>query len=254
MKKLEGKVAVVTGAARGIGRAISLALAHEGARVLVSDVLGDEGQQLVEDLCRDTGADAHFVRADVSDAAQVEALVSQAVEIYGHLDLACNNAGIEGPTRNLVELEEADWHRVLGVNLTGVWLCMKYQIRQFLAQGSGGRVVNIASIMGQVAAPNIASYTASKHGVLGLTKTAALEFAQQGIRVNAICPGGVHTTIIDRAATLNPDIVAGLQAATPMGHLGQPGDIATTAVWLLSEDSAFVTGQAITVDGGYTCR
>lgn len=253
MPKLADKVAIVTGAARGLGREMALTLADNGARVIVSDVIEDEGQEVAA-ACRERGVEAVFKVADVSREDQVEALVKAAVENFGCLDLACNNAGIEGPICNTADLEMEDWQRVLGINLTGVWLCMKYEIRQFQAQGGGGAIVNTASIMGHIANPGIPAYNAAKHGVLGLTKTAALEYAKENIRVNAVCPGGIRTTIIERTEQSHPENIAGLIAATPMGRLGQPADIARAALWLLSDDAAYVTGQSMIVDGGYTCQ
>jgi NAD(P)-dependent dehydrogenase (short-subunit alcohol dehydrogenase family) len=249
-EQLQGKVVLVTGASSGIGRASALACAREGARVVVADVAVDGGEATAH-MIKEAGGSAHFVAADVSQAGEVERLVQGIVAACGRLDCAHNNAGIVrgGSTH---ELSEEDWHAILAVNLTGVWLCMKYEIAQMLRQG-GGTIVNTASAAGLVGLPRHGAYVASKHGVLGLTKTAALEYAQQGIRVNAVCPGYIRTPMTS-GATPNPDVEAAMVAAEPIGRMGTPEEVAQAVVWLCSDASSFVTGTGLSVDGGYVAQ
>ena len=251
---VEGKVALVTGGASGIGRATALTFAREGAKVVIADMNEDGGQQTVH-LITEKGGEAIFVRTDVSKAVEVQALISQAVATYGQLDCAHNNAGIGSrPRAPLHECPEETWDRVLAINLTGVWLCMKYEILQMLTQGSG-TIVNTASIMGLVGSwSGTAAYNASKHGVVGLTKTAALEYATAGIRVNAVCPGYIQTPLIEEALTSNPALEAQIVTRHPVGRMGQPEEIAEAVVWLCSDAASFVTGHTMTVDGGYVAQ
>ena len=201
-------------------------------------------------LIRQSGGEAVFIEADISRAEAVEALIQQTVEHFGRLDCACNNAGIESETIPIVECSEENWDRTLNINLKGVWLCLKYEIAQMLKQGSGS-IVNIASTMGLVAFKSIAPYVASKHGVIGLTKTAALEYATSGIRVNAVCPGNTHTPIIDRVMAERPEIIETLIQSTPVGRLAKPKEIADAVIWLSSDAASYVTGLSMVVDDGY---
>jgi NAD(P)-dependent dehydrogenase (short-subunit alcohol dehydrogenase family) len=212
----------------------------------------DGGQQTVH-LITEQGGEAIFVRTDVSQAVEVQALISKAVETYGRLDCAHNNAGIAGGVRaRTAEYPEDRWHQVIAVNLTGVWLCMKYEIPQMLHQG-GGTIVNTASAAGLVGSRGTSAYVASKHGVVGLTKTAALEYAQQGIRVNCVCPGAIQTPMTDRAWS-DPARRARVIASEPVGRIGNPEEIAEAVVWLCSDAASFVTGHAMSVDGGYVAQ
>ncbi len=249
---LEGKVAVVTGAASGIGRATAMAFAKSGARVVVADVQTDGGEETADRICK-LGCEATFIHADVSHPQNVDALLRRTVERYGQLDCACNNAGIEGAQAPTDACSEENWDRVLTINLKGLWLCMKYELPLLLAQG-GGAIVNIASIAGLVGFTNLPAYCASKGGVVQLTRTAALEYAQRGIRVNAVCPGGIRTPMLDRLFHEQPEMEAGLTAAHPMGRLGKPAEIAEAVLWLCSDAASFVTGQALAVDGGYVAQ
>src|SRR5438093_11533139 len=251
--RLDGKIALVTGGSSGIGRASALAFAREGAKVVVADVTAEGGQETVR-LIKEAGGEARFLKVDVARAAEVETLITQTVAAYGRLDCAYNNAGIEGAFVSTTEYPEADWDRVLAINLKGVWLCMKYEITQMLQQG-GGAIVNTASIMGLVGSwSRSGAYNASKHGVVGLTKTAALEYATSGIRVNAVCPGYIHTPLIEEALTSNPALEAQIVARHPVGRMGKPEEIAEAVVWLCSDAASFVTGHTMTVDGGYVAQ
>ena len=252
--RLAGRVALVTGGASGIGRATALTFAREGAKLVIADMNGDGRSQTVH-IITENGGEATFVQVDVANATEVEAMISATVKTYGRLDCAHNNAGIGSrPRAPLHECSEETWDRVLSINLKGVWLCMKYEILQMLKQGSGA-IVNTASIMGLVGSwSGTVAYNASKHGVVGLTKTAALEYATAGIRVNAVCPGYIHTPLIEAALTSNPALEAQIVARHPVGRMGKPEEIAEAVVWLCSDAASFVTGHTMTVDGGYVAQ
>lgn len=252
MIALKNRVALVTGAGSGIGRATALAFARAGARVVASDIATtglDETIQLIEE-------DHHKaigVRADVSKDADMRRVVEEAMGMFGRLDFAHNNAGIEGATAPLVSYPEDVFDKVLSVNLKGVWLGMKHEIPRILESG-GGAIVNTASIAGLVGFPNAIAYTAAKHGVVGLTRAAALEYGKQGIRVNAVCPGVIATPMIDRATASDPRMLDALKAGHPIGRLGRPEEIANAVVWLCSSEASFVTGHALTIDGGWVAQ
>lgn len=250
---LVDKVALVTGAGSGIGRATALAFSREGAKVVVADVTVEGGEETVS-LVKKAGGEAIFVKTDVSKVAEVEALVNKTVSTYGRLDCAHNNAGIGGRMVPIIEDTEQNWDRVIAINLTGVWYCLKYEIPQMLKQG-GGAIVNTASVAGLAGARRGGTYVASKHGVVGLTKTAALEYAKAGIRVNAVCPGPIDTPLfrggVDKPL---PRFAEKMLQAQPGGRLGQPEEIAESVVWLCSDAASFVTGHAMTVDGGYMAQ
>jgi len=248
MPEFHGKVAIVTGAGSGIGRAAAQAFARTGANVIVADVHGHDGAETAR-LITDAGGNAVFVKVDVSRAAEVEAMASTAVRTWGRLDYAYNNAGIAEPRIPLTDLSEEVWDQTIDINLKGVWLCMKYEIPQMLRHGRGA-IVNMSSAVGLVAARQQAAYVASKHGVVGLTKAAALEYAHAGIRVNAICPGAIRTPALDRFITDNPQIEARLVGRYPIGRLGTPEEVAAAAVWLCSDAAAFITGHTLVMDGG----
>jgi len=254
--RLDKKVALVTGGGSGIGRASALAFAREGAKIIIADVNITGGEETVQ-LIHAAGGAAIFVRADVSKAAEVAALVKKGVETYSRLDCALNNAGIQGEIQQTAECSEENWDRIIATNLTGVWLCMKHEIPYMLKQG-GGAIVNIDSNFGLVWSRGMPPYTASKHGVVRLTKTAALEYAKSGIRVNAVCPGPTQTPLVDRILSQQPQIanqiVEAIKAREPMGRMGQPEEIAEAVVWLCSEAASFVTGIALAVDGGFVAQ
>ena len=250
---LEGKVALVTGAGSGIGRAASIALASEGAKVVVADVVTGGGEETAA-MVRDSGGDALFVRTDVTSAAQVEAMVARTVDTYGRLDCAFNNAGVQleiarGSTTMSADCTEEVYDRTLAVNLKGVWLCMKYEIPRMLETG-GGSIVNTSSAAGLVGIEGQAVYVASKHGVIGLTKSAALEYASSGVRINAMCPGSTRTPMIDDITGKDPHMESRVAASQPMRRMGTPEEIAAAVVWLCSGAASFVTGHAMSVDGG----
>ena len=251
---LENKTALVTGAGSGIGRATSLALAREGARVVVSDI-NAEGAEATLSIIKERGGEGVFVHADVSKAADVEALVTGVIQTYGRLDCAYNNAGVEGYMEGrLHEYPEDIWDRLIDINLKGVWLCLKYEIPRMLEQG-GGAIVNTASAAGLVGSRRLAAYVASKHGVVGLTKAAALEYARDGIRVNAVCPGIIDTPMMDRLiAGRQDDYEATIPTRQPVGRLGTPEEIAEAVAWLCSDAASLVTGIAMSVDGGFTAQ
>jgi NAD(P)-dependent dehydrogenase (short-subunit alcohol dehydrogenase family) len=251
--RVEGKVALVTGGASGIGRATALTFAREGAKLVVADMNEEGGQQTVH-MITEKGGEAIFVRTDVSKAVEVQALISKAVETYGRLDCAHNNAGISGtPFMRLVDYEEEEWDRIMTINLKGVWWCLKYEIPQMVQQG-GGAIVNTASAAGLVGSAAFPLYDASKHGVVGLTKSAALQYAKVGIRVNAVCPGVIQTPMVASCVQVNPQFDHRAIASTPLGRLGQPEEVAETVVWLCSDAASFVTGHTMTVDGGYVAQ
>lgn len=248
---LKNKVALVTGASSGIGRAVALIWAREGARVVVSDIDVQAGEETAA-LVRSQGGEALFVAADVGKPEDSKALVARAVEHFGRLDVACNNAGIAGPAALIADYPLDGWAQVININLSGVFYGMQHQIAAMLKTG-GGSIVNMASILGAVGFATAAAYTAAKHGVLGLTQVAALEYSAQGVRVNAVGPGFIHTPMIN-ALEQDPGVNAMLVAAHPIGRLGRAEEVAELVAWLSSDRASFVTGAYYPVDGGYLTR
>jgi NAD(P)-dependent dehydrogenase (short-subunit alcohol dehydrogenase family) len=245
----QNKVALVTGASFGIGRATAIAFAKHGAKVIVADIVEDD--ETVKQITAH-GGEATFIKCNVAEAGEVKSLLSETIRIYGRLDFAFNNAGTEGVAASTHECLEENWDKTIAVNLTGVWLCMKYQLPHLLKQG--GAIVNCASIAGLVGFPNLPAYTASKHAVIGLTKTAALEYARKNIRINAVCPGVIKTPMIDRFTGNNKEAEKQFESMEPIGRLGQPEEVAAAVLWLCSRESSFVTGQALAVDGGWVAQ
>ncbi len=249
---VEGKVALVTGAASGIGNATAHALAREGARVVVADIDVAGGEKTAAAIA-ESGGRAHFVRADVTRESEVEALIAAAVEVFGRLDCAVNNAGITPTPSSLHDIALEDWIRTLTINLTGIFLCLKYELPVMQKQASGA-IVNMASGAGVVATPGLAHYCASKHGILGLTKTAAMENIKAGIRVNALCPGAVDTPMLRASIGNDPNLEKLVLSSLPAGRLGKSEELAEAAVWLCSERASFVNGESMLVDGGSVAR
>jgi NAD(P)-dependent dehydrogenase (short-subunit alcohol dehydrogenase family) len=246
---LEGKVGLVTGGTSGIGRDTAVLFAKSGVKVVVAGRREREGQETVE-LVRGAGSDGLFVQADVSKAPEVDALILRTVERFGRLDVAFNNAGIEGAWVPIIRQSEEDWDRTINVNLKGTWLCLKYEIQQMLKQGSGGAIVNMASITGLVGSAGAAAYSASKHGVIGLTKSAALENARARIRINAVCPAAVETPMSARLFGV-PAVHKYVLSCHPIGRFGKPTEIAEAVVWMCSDRASFMTGQSLVLDGGF---
>lgn len=245
-----GRVALVTGGAAGIGRATALAFAAEGVQVMVADLDAQAGERTVS-LIREQGGEAEFIRCDVTRSAEVQAMVQATVQRFGRLDYAFNNAGIEIEKGRLAEGEESEFDAIMGVNVKGVWLCMKHQLPVMLAQG-GGAIVNTASVAGLGAAPKMSIYAASKHAVIGLTKSAAIEYAKKGVRVNAVCPAVIDTDMFRRAYEADPRKAEFAAAMHPVGRIGKVEEIAAAVLYLCSDGAAFTTGHALAVDGGAT--
>lgn len=254
MDSFDGKVALVTGAGSGIGRAAALGFARMGARVAVGDINSPGGRETVRQI-ESAGGEARFLKADVTDEPQVEALVSGCVEAFGRLDYAHNNAGIGEGMAALHDTSRQSFERVLAVNVVGVWLCLKYEARVMLGQGSGA-IVNTASLAGLIGFPNYVAYSTSKHAVIGITRTAALEYAQAGIRVNAVCPSFIDTPMVESlVAAGGPRMsLERLAHMQPMGRIGTVDEVAEAVVWLCSDSAAFITGVALPIDGGTTAR
>ncbi len=254
----EGKVALVTGGGSGIGRASALAFARNGARVVVADVSSEGGQQ-TEQMIKKAGGDAFFIKTDVSKSSDVAAMINKTIEKYGRLDYAHNNAGIliRGDKADTVNCSEEDWDRVIDINLKGVWLCMKYEIPHMLKLGKGA-IVNTSSIAGLVALAQSLAYNASKHGVIGLTRAAALEYAKGGVRVNAVCPGFINTPMLGQSVDVNEAEVKALaeflKRDMPLGRRGNPEEVAEAVIWLCSDAASFITGHALAVDGGWVAH
>jgi NAD(P)-dependent dehydrogenase (short-subunit alcohol dehydrogenase family) len=253
-KDFSGKVALVTGGAGGMGRAVAVAFAGAGARVVVADIATEGGRETAE-IVIGAGGEVRFIATDVSDNASVEALVRGTVEAFGALHCAVNAAAIELEQARLADVDEETFDRIIAVNLKSIFLCMKHEIHQMLAQGGGGAIVNIASTNSYRPQPHQSAYTASKHGVLGMTKNAAIDYAPDGIRINAICPGAIDTPMLRAAMERrgrDPQEVAGRLSL--FGRFGDPVEIANAALWLCSDDSSFTVGHALAVDGGYLAR
>jgi NAD(P)-dependent dehydrogenase (short-subunit alcohol dehydrogenase family) len=249
---LDGKIALITGAGSGIGRATSTIFAREGARLVLADVVDPGGQETLR-MVKELGADAIFVKTEVAKSSDVDAVVAKAVNTFGRLDCAFNNAGIAGAGRLTHEYSEEQWNRVISINLTGVWLCMKAEIIQMLKQGTGS-IVNTSSIMGLTGAIRVPAYTAAKHGVAGLTKAAALEYGRHGIRINAVCPAPIYTPLLASTFENRPDVEERYARSEPLKRIGQPEEVGEAVAWLCSDRASYVTGLPMPVDGGYMAQ
>jgi NAD(P)-dependent dehydrogenase (short-subunit alcohol dehydrogenase family) len=251
MSEFDGKVALVTGASSGIGRSTAILYAKYGAHVVVSDVDAHGGEETVEMINQAEGK-AIFVRTDVSKFDECQSLVQQTMDRFGRLDFACNNAGIGGESNPVAEMSEEAWNRVISINLSGVFYCMHHEIKAMLQNG-GGSIVNMSSILGQVGFAGSSAYVSTKHGILGLTRTAALEYSKAGVRVNAVGPAFIVTPMI-QGITADPNVEKMLVAAHPIGRLGQPEEVAELVIWLSSDKASFVSGGYYPVDGGYLAQ
>jgi len=249
---MEGKVVIITGAASGIGRATAQIFAREGARVIIADV-NEKGGEETLGMINKLGHQGMFVKTDMTVETDVKVLIDRAINAHGRLDAAFNNAGIEGFQASSAEMPTNEFDKIINVNLKGVYLCMKYEIQAMLKTG-GGAIVNTASVAGLVGFPGLGAYVASKHGVIGLTKTAALEYAKAGIRVNCVCPGVIDTPMVQRLGGSDPALLAAITASEPVGRLGKPSEIGEAAVWLCSDRASFVTGHSMAVDGGLVAQ
>lgn len=249
-RRYAGKVAFVTGAANGIGRATALAFAREGARVALADI-SERGNQETAEMLRSLGGETLAVKCDVTRTEDVRAALAKTIEAFGRLDAAFNNAGVEQPVAKAADITEEEWDRILQVNLRSVFVCMKYEVELMLRHG-GGAIVNTSSGAGIIAVRGQAAYTAAKHAVVGLTKVAALDYAQSNVRINAICPGIIQTPMMDRFSGGTPEGRARVIAQEPIGRMGKPEEIAAAALWLCSDEAAFVVGHAMVIDGGQT--
>lgn len=249
-KIFEGKVAIVTGGSFGIGRATAVAFARQGANVVVADLIEDNENETIK-LIESTGSKTLFVKCDVSNSNEVSNLVEKTIARFGKIDFAFNNAGIEGLSAITHECTESNWDNTININLKGIWLCMKNEIPAML-KNNKGIIINCASVAGLVGFPGSPAYVASKHAVVGLTKTAALEYAKQGIRVNAVCPGVIHTAMIDRLTGKDKEVEKQFTNMEPVGRMGNPEEVAEAVIWLCSDAASFITGVALPVDGGFT--
>lgn len=246
---LKGKVVLVTGASSGIGRATALAFAKKGAKVVIAARRVKDSEETIQKI-KEAGGEGTFFKADVSLKSDVENLIQKAVEKYGRIDCAFNNAGTSGERAPLADGSEENWDMVINISLKGIWLCMKYEIQQMQKQG-GGVIVNMSSDQGLVAVPGLAPYIAAKHGIIGLTKSAALEYSKAGIRANVICPGLIMTEKLEKAMEAKGAEVLGPIALIPMGRIGKSEEVADAVLWLCSDASSYVTGHSLVIDGGY---
>lgn len=246
----KNKVIIVTGGSFGIGKATAIAFAKQGAKIVIADWA--ENPETIA-FIKDLGNDVIFIKCDVSRSDEVKSMVEKTIATFGRLDYAFNNAGIEGNTALTPDCTEDNWDKTIAINLKGVWLCMKYEIPEMLKQGKGV-IINCSSVAGLVGFEGLPAYVASKHGVVGLTKTAALECAKHGIRINAVCPGVIQTPMIDRLTGKKKEAIEQYTALEPLGRFGQPEEIANAVLWLCSDEASFVTGHGMAVDGGFVAK
>lgn len=252
MMNFSGKVVIVTGGTSGIGRATAIAYAQQGAKVVITSRRVREGEETVKTI-KDAGGEAFFIPTDIVQESDVKAMVDKTIEVFGHLDIAFNNAGSYGENPSLSDQLDSEYERIMDVNVKGVWLSMKYEIAQMLSQGSGA-IVNTSSILGMVAMPSVPLYTASKYAVEGLTKAAALQYAKSGIRINAVGPGAIETAMFEKATDGQDEAKAYMAGLHPMGRVGKPSEVSNAVLWLSSDQASFVTGETLIVDGGYIAQ
>lgn len=254
MERYKDKVVLITGASSGIGKASALKYAAEGAKVVVADVSQEQGQAAVKEINSQGKGESLFIHCNVGDASSVQKMVRQTIEKFGRIDVAVNNAGIGGASAHTAEYPEDEWQKVISINLTGVYLCMKYELQE-MVKAQKGVIVNMASVLGKVGFMGSAAYVASKHGVVGLTETAALEYAPRGIRVNVLCPGFIYTPMLENAGLDKDDeihhAIANMHA---MKRMGTPEEVADALIWLSSDEATFVTGHSLAVDGGFLAQ
>lgn len=247
-KAFQDKVVLITGASAGIGRAAALSFGSQGAKVVVSDVDVERGRAVVQEIVANEGT-AVFIKADVSKESEVQHLIEETIENFGKLNFAFNNAGIEGQPAPTGECTTENWVRTIAINLTGTWLCMKYELPHILDAG-GGAIINMASIAGLKGIGAMPAYTASKHGVVGLTKTAALDYAKKNVRINVVCPAAIDTEMVQRFSGGDPEALAGMHAMQPIGRMGTPQEVADAVIFLCSDEARFLTGVVLPIDGG----
>ncbi len=247
MKTLKGKVALVTGATSGIGKAVAMMYSARGAKVMISGRNAERGQQLADEI-KAAGGTARFYQADVSDPVQCQALITETTAAFGQLDIACNNAGISGKLSTVAGYKIEDWREIIDTNLSSIFYCMKYELEVMLQQETRGTIVNMSSALGVVGTPHLSGYVASKHGIIGLTKAAALEYATEGIRINAVGPAYIETAILDAFPAEGKSLLA---AAQPVGRMGRAEEVAELVTWLSSDGASFATGSFYPIDGGY---
>ncbi len=248
-----GQVALITGAAVGIGREIALAFAESGANLVLSDVNEELGHKTAEDA-KKFGVEVVYSHCDVAHESQIKDLFALALNKFSKIDMACNNAGVEGTVVPTAQCSTENWQKIMDINLKGAWLCMKYEIETMLKQQQGGSIVNISSIAGLIGFPGLPAYVSSKHGLIGLTKTAALEYAAQGIRVNAICPGPIMTEMLKRLMSTSPGFEENLTNSVPAKRIGETREVADSVLFLCSAYSSYTTGQALAIDGGWVAQ
>ena len=253
MGRVKDKVALITGGSSGIGRAAARLFAKEGAKVVIADIDVEGGEQTLR-LVQDDGGEAQFVRTDISNRSDISNLIDQIVATFGRLDCAYNNAGIMGEMSTVVDLSEESWAQIMDTNLRGTWLCMKYQISQMLKQGFGTIVNTTASVGMRGAGPHRSAYATSKAGIVSLSKSAALEYAEYGLRINVICPSHTRTPMLEQLFEMRPDLEADFIVQAPMGRIAVPEEVAEGALWLCSDASSFVTGHVLAIDGGFLCH
>jgi NAD(P)-dependent dehydrogenase (short-subunit alcohol dehydrogenase family) len=253
MDRLKNKIALVTGGSRGIGRAAAQLFVREGAKVVIADIDVEGGEETLRTV-RETGGEAHFVRTDVSKGADVQALIDKVIETYGRLDCAYNNAAIFGELLSLIDHTEETWNHAIETNLKGTWLCMKYQIPQMVKQGNGAIVNSTASSGIKAGRPFLSAYASSKAAIISLSKVAAMEYAEFGLRINVICPSHARTPMLEQFFEQRPEVEADFIAQAPMGRIAAPEEVAEGALWLCSDAASFVTGHVLAVDGGFLCR